>query len=160
MTFSPALKEYAARLRQRDLTPSRILAAIKEDQTGAAMPSLKTIANWCREFDAEQISPPNEVHDSDQLLTILEGLRTRTIDAALALKIRSVDEATRAITRLQKMISELEAERKAGISDADLAIVIETVIGVIATDQEVAPMLHGKEVQWLGEIKTALAQLE
>ncbi|MFC1481228.1 hypothetical protein ACFL6E_03160, partial [Candidatus Neomarinimicrobiota bacterium] len=88
------------------------------------------------------------------------GLRTKTIDAALALKIRSVDEATRAITRLQKLIGELETERTAQVSDEELTTVLKTVMQVIAADHEVAPLLRGKEVQWLREIKAVMAQVE
>ena len=160
MTFSYKLKERVVQLRRLGYSTGEIIERLEQDTVFTELPTKATIWTWCRRLDATSSAPPAAAHDSTELLTILEGLRSRTIDAALALKIRSVDEATRAITRLQRLISELDTERKAGISDEELAIVLATVLKVIAADNEVAPLLRGKEVQWLGEIKTVMAQVE
>ncbi len=160
MTFSPAVKVLVARLYQRGYSSSKILEALEEDKSMSKVPTLRTIMNWCQQSDEGTVGLTNEARDSEQLIPILEGLRARSIDAALALKIRSVDEATRAIARLQRLIGEIGAEQAVGISDADLNTVLKTVIQVIAADNEVGPMLRGKEVQWLNEIKAAMVQVE
>ena len=167
--YSHRVREEAFNLYCQNLSAEKIARRIPEIFGDEARPDQCTIKRWIKQNDwrarrdginreTEALADQHRVRTTAELLTEMNDLREKVLDASNSLKFKSAEGAVRSLATVQRVIDGLTQPKEGTISKAQLDSVVGTIFQALQQDEVLGPVLARRQADILARIETLLIE--
>ncbi len=150
--YSHRVREEAFNLYCQDLSAEKIARRIPEMFGEEIRPHLCTIERWIRQGnwtarrkeihrETEALADQHRVRTTAELLSDMNCLREKVLEASNSLKSKSAEGAVRLLATVQRVIDGLTQPKEGTFSKAQLDSVVGTIFQVLQQDEVLEPVL-------------------